>query len=382
VARWLKVTKPTPRRLDLSMFSSKQIRKLATQCGVKGGGTLSLFQARKKIAHIINMGTVYNDDTISNPKTTATERRCNTLMRITNACFHSDLKDRFIDLNDVKKRADYEMAHGGNPVKDFWVQVSEITNDSERNGDLGVVLEAQPGEDEHIINWIADGDCNLNDWTVQTYLSCQQNMNDCMKAREICLAKGMRVSGHHSNDFWTYATNTSFTKLRKASPPVPARAVYYCHVLCTKNPDIDGKFASFLTEKLKSDSEVDLTGDAGISQETGGGSKRKAAIDTLVQGLSTATAEMSKVFEKKQEKQDESKLWNEYFTVSEKFLELKENPSKLPLLCNMSIRVRMLEKSLGIGTDQSITVGVVGIPPEVVTVADRDCNSEVTGSNI
>jgi hypothetical protein len=147
VARWLKVNKPTPRRLDLSLFSSKQIRKLATVCGVRGGGTLSLFQARRKIAQVINMGTVYNDDTIANPKTTASERKVNTLMRITNACFHADMKDKFIDLNDSKKRANYEASHGGNPVKDFWVHVSELTNDSSRNGVLGVVLEAEEGED-------------------------------------------------------------------------------------------------------------------------------------------------------------------------------------------------------------------------------------------
>jgi hypothetical protein len=380
VAWWLKVNKPTPRRLDLSIFSSKQIRKLATQCGVKGGGTLSLFQARRKIAQMINMGTVYNEDTIANPKTTSSERKVNTLMRITNACFHSDMRDRFIDLNDAKKRADYEAAGGGNPVKDFWMKVSEFTNDSMKNDVLGVVLEAEEGEDERLRGWVTQGECNLNDWTLQTYMSCQQNMNDCMKAREACL-RGMRMSGHHSNDMWTYAINTTFTKLRKSSNPVPAKAVYYCHVLCEKHPDIDGKFASFLNEKMKSDSEVAPLGAAGVPQE--GSSNKRKAMDSLVQGLSQATSDMTKVFAKKQSKRDESELWNDYFAVSERFLEMKEQPNKLPLLRNMSIRVRMLEKSLGIQPDQSITVGVPGIP-EVVTVSARGDNStsDVTGNMI
>jgi hypothetical protein len=383
VGRWLKVNKPTPRKLDLALFTSKQIRKLATNCGVKGGGTMSMFQARRKIAQIIHMGTVYNDDTIANPKTTGSERKINTLMRITNACFHADLRDKFIDLNDAKKRGDYEAAHGGNPVKAFWVQVSELTNDSTRNDVLGIILEADVGGDERLRGWVDIGKCNLNDFTLQTYLSCQQNMNDCMKAREACL-RGLRTSGHHSNDMWTYAINTDFTKLRKASLPVPAEAVYYCHVLCQKNPDIDGKFAAFLNERLKSDSEVAPTGVAGVSsqQEAVGAGKRKA-IDTLVQGLSVATSEMTKAFEKKQDKRDESHLWNDYFAVSDKFLEMKDDSNKLPLLCNMSIRVRMLEKALGIPPEQSITVGVAGIP-EVVTVIAKDCTtstSDVTGNN-
>lgn len=146
------------------------------------------------------------------------------------------------------------------------------------------------------------------------------------------------------------------------------------------HPEIDGKCAAFLPEWLKSDSEVDLTGHAGVSQKSG--NKRKA-IDTLVLGLSTAIAEMSKAFGNKQDRKDEAKLWNEYFAVSDKFLEMKEQPSMLPLLRNMSIRVRMLEKSLGITPEQSITLGVAGIPPEVVTVVDKDCGtSDVTGNNI
>ena len=73
VARWLNVNKPTPHKLDLATFNSKQIRKLAQNCGVKGGGNLTLFQARRKIAMSITMGIVYNDNTIANPKTTGSK---------------------------------------------------------------------------------------------------------------------------------------------------------------------------------------------------------------------------------------------------------------------------------------------------------------------
>ena len=74
-------------QLDIAKFSSKQIRKLAQQCGIKGGGNMTLFKARRAIAQYLDMGTVYNDNTIANPRTTADERRCNTLLRLINTCF-------------------------------------------------------------------------------------------------------------------------------------------------------------------------------------------------------------------------------------------------------------------------------------------------------
>lgn len=382
VAKWLKVKKPNIRTLDLAMFNSKQIRKLATNSGIKGGGNMTLFQARKKIAQAINMGTVYDDTTIGNPKTTQSERKVNTLMRLLNVCFHKTAKDKFIDLNDAKKRADYEAAHGGNPIKHFWKTVSESTNDSEKNSVFGIVLEAQLGEDERLRDMVLAGVFNLNDFTIQTFLSAQQNVNDVMKAREACLRGGLRVSGHHSNDLWTYATNSTFTKLRKNSTPVPAAAVYYCHVLCLKHPEIDGKFAAFLDEKLKSDSEIDMVGDAGV-QEGSSSSKRKASIDSLVASLVTTTSDMSKVMQAKQQEKvsrDERAIWDEYFVVSERFLKTKEDASRLPLLCNMAVRLRMLEAMLAITTDQSVTNGVDGIPPiaEVVTVATSNTNDSTS----
>ena len=395
VARWLNINKPVPRKLDLAAFSSKQIRKLALKCGVKGGGNLTLFQCRRRIAMSITMGTVYNDNTISNPMTTTAERKVNTLMRILNACFHSDMRDKFIDLNDAKKRADYERAQGGNPVKDFWVQISEFTNDTTRNDVLGVVLESRDDEDEHLKEFVADGAFNLNDFTLQTYISCQQNVSDCMKARENCL-KAMRMSGHHSNDLWTYCGNHSFTKLRKASPPVPAKAVYYCHVLCTKHPDIDGKFATFLSENLKSDSDVDLSGSADCPKDNS--RSKSKALETLVQSIASATTEMTSFFaEKKQQQQQKQQhegnlvtveeearkrtLWAEYLDLASKFLEMKEDPSKLPLLSNFAIRIRELETLCGIPQQQSVTNGITGIPAVVfATVGGTPSTSDVTSN--
>jgi hypothetical protein len=140
-----------------------------------------------------------------------------------------------------------------------------------------------------------------------------------------------------------------------------------------------------LSERLKSDSAVDLTGEAGVSQESSTGNRKKAAsLDALVLKLDKAATAMTTNFESKQRQQpqqrqdDNRDVWQEYFSVSEKFLELVGQPNKLALLVNMSIRVRYLEKVLNI--DQSVTIGVDGIPPvlQVVTLATKDSTSEVT----
>jgi hypothetical protein len=80
VAPWLPVNKPVPHRFDLAAFNSKQIHRLAIVCGVKGGGNLTLFQCRGKMAVSITMGSVYNDNTIANPNTTTAEQKVNTLL--------------------------------------------------------------------------------------------------------------------------------------------------------------------------------------------------------------------------------------------------------------------------------------------------------------
>jgi hypothetical protein len=220
VARYLNVSKPEPHQLDLMMFNSKQIRKLAVACDVKGGGSMTLFAARKGIAMAKTMDIAYKNKEIANPNTTAKERKVNTLMRLLNACFHSECKALFIDLNDTKKRKDYEHANGGNPIKKFWTTVSEMTNDTERNAELGVVLESRESEDEHLHEMILKNHVNLNDFTTQTYVSAQQHVYDCMKARENALGPGgMTQSGHHSNDLWTYVFNPKFTKFHVNMQP-------------------------------------------------------------------------------------------------------------------------------------------------------------------
>jgi hypothetical protein len=69
VAKWIVLIKgkPSEERLDVVNFSSSNIRKLALACGVKGGGNLTIFNARRKIAQSILSGSVYTDATTCTP---------------------------------------------------------------------------------------------------------------------------------------------------------------------------------------------------------------------------------------------------------------------------------------------------------------------------
>ncbi|CAB9521713.1 unknown protein [Seminavis robusta] len=110
VAMTMTVRKDQPNEevLDLSKFTSKDVRALALKCGVRGGGNMTIFTARMEIARSIQMGTMYTDLSIANPGSDAAAVRINTLIKLLNICFHADNFTAFVALNDSKGRKDYE----------------------------------------------------------------------------------------------------------------------------------------------------------------------------------------------------------------------------------------------------------------------------------
>jgi hypothetical protein len=83
---------------------------------------------------------------------------------------------------------------------------------------------------------------------------------------------------------------------------------------------------------------------------------------------------------------DESRkrvLWAEYLDLAGKFLAMKEQNAMLPLLCNFAIRIRELEKLCGIPGEQSVTLGIAGMPIEVfATVGSTpSTRSDVTSTS-
>ncbi|CAB9516537.1 unknown protein [Seminavis robusta] len=144
VAKWLilKEGKPEEKRYDIADFNHQQLRDLAAKCKLKGSGSMSMWKARMELAAWAKSGTIYSDNSIANPFTTAQEKKTNTYMRIIQTCFHPSLVQRFVDLNDRNKRKQFEQNSGQDPVKSFMVEVSNMYNDTSFNETLSKIVNS------------------------------------------------------------------------------------------------------------------------------------------------------------------------------------------------------------------------------------------------
>lgn len=373
VAKWFVTRrgKPNEKRYDLLDFNHQQLRKLAGKCGIKAYGTLSTWNCRVQIAAFVRAGTMYKEHGIANPFTTGQEKRLNTYMRIVNVCFLPNMVQRFVDLNDSKKRQDFELSGGGDPIKSFFVEASNTCNDPSMNHILSRVAGAEEDGDPHLYDWNAAGDFNLNDFDPQTYLTCQSKAYDMLKSRELALA-GMRKSGTHDSDFWNFCSNPHYLKWRSAGQPIPAQAVYYCHQYCLQYPAIDGKFADKLAENMKSDSNIPMSGEAGQHSSyrdrklTKGEKELMAKMENVLQQQKESAERTYKQREEyidlqKEEsaKTSERETWKEYLLLSKDFKAMKSenDPDNICMLRNLAKRLRKLEIALNIDVADTITGG-------------------------
>eukprot|EP00797_Seminavis_robusta_P032266 Sro718_g192200.2 (351) ;mRNA; r:30777-31829 len=348
-----------------------------------------MFNCRKEIAMWKTMGTMYKATDIPCPQTTLQQRRLNTLMRLINVCFHKRFVHNFIDLNDAKKRKHYEEAHGGSPIKHFFQEVSTFMNDPSNNAELMVLI---PDDFGHIEQFKENGDFNVSDYNQQTVKSCHQHMRDLMKARETCMQKGMKASGNHASDFWDYATNKTFTRVRKNEAPLPAKAVLYVNVRCTEYPAIDGKFASMLQDSLKSDSDKDMEGTADSGEKKTTAAKREKAImerfDTVRDEMKE---EQQKTYQQRQqyiairqqemEEERRSKAWDEYRQLGREYNLMTDanNPLNDRYRENIADRLRQLEKILGIKKKKTMVIELSSDSSSDEDVANKQSNKSDNG---
>ncbi|CAB9508919.1 unknown protein [Seminavis robusta] len=368
VAKYFVVRRGTQdeKKYDMAIWSNSQLRAFCLKCSIKGGGNLNMYDCRKEIAMWKTMGTMYKATDIPCPQTTLQQQRLNTLMRLVNVCFNKKFVQKFIDLNDAKKRKHYEEAHGGSPIKHFFQEVSSFMNDPCNNAELMVLI---PDAFGHIEAFEENGDFNLSDYNQQTEKFCHQHMRDLMKARETCMAKGMKASGSHDSDFWSFATNKTFTRVRKNEAPLPAKAVLYVNVRCTEYPAIDGKFSSMLQDSLKSDSDKAMEGTADAGEKKSSAAKREKAIMERFDNVrDEMKEEQQKTFQQRQQyiaiREEEmkaerrSKGWDEYRQLGREFLLMTEaeNPVNDRYKENVAARLRELEAFLGIKKKKTMVI--------------------------
>ncbi|CAB9524091.1 hypothetical protein SEMRO_1493_G277250.1 [Seminavis robusta] len=164
-----------------------------------------------EIARSIQMGTMYTDLSIANPGSDAAAVRINTLIKLLNICFHADNFTAFVALNDSKGRKDYEeqplseQGVSGNPVKDFWLLVSDTMNETDDDS-FDTVLGLQEGENDRLSAWNQENGFNLKDISRgHTFKTVKQHVCDLMKSRERCRME-MKKSAFMSNDLKSDST--------------------------------------------------------------------------------------------------------------------------------------------------------------------------------
>ncbi|CAB9517746.1 unknown protein [Seminavis robusta] len=306
VAMTMTVRKDQPNEevLDLSKFTSKDVRALALKCGVRGGGNMTIFTARMEIARSIQMGTMYTDLSIANPGSDAAAGR-----------------------KDYEEQPLSEQGVSGNPVKDFWLLVSDTMNETDDDS-FDTVLGLQEGENDRLSAWNQENGFNLKDISRgHTFKTVKQHVCDLMKSRERCRME-------------------------------MKKSVYYCDYLCVQQPAIDGKFAAFMDEDLKSDSTVDFTGSA----DSAGSKAGKLAVSAVVESLATATTDLKEAMSQRNnatEEVSQTKSWNDYFDVCDRYCKLKEDirngdSSKARMVGAMEVRIRQLEAHLKIVPAKSV----------------------------
>jgi len=361
--------KPNEKKWDLQELNSHQIRRLALNFGCSKVGSSSKFECRRQMALKVDGGVTHGNLDIPNPTSTAKDKKVNTMMRILNAVFSPTLVDRFVTLNDQKKRADFEAASGNSPHKDFWKDVSNMVNDAESNRELTVVLDSMEDENERLFLTVTEEFINLSDHVQQTHETCKQHVLDAMKACHHCM-EARASTGNHANDLWGHCINAKWTKLRKKDPPVPAVVVHCCDVLCLKHPAIDAAFTESLGEAFRSDSTCAPSSAGSVTSSSSRASLIASFQDcmTNVQEKSSSSAQHQQaILDLKKRKVDEeleSKNWTECSEACERFDRLLTSRTCMTLCRNLAKRILQSEAKLNIPRSESVTVATEFFPTQ------------------
>ena len=367
VAKYIRVgshEKNNYQEIDINRFNYDIVRKIAANFGCKNVSAASKFECRRKMALRKTSGTVYNLEDIANPVAEAADKKINTYMRVINACFLPEFFDQFIHLNDSKNRKDYEAAGGGNPIKSFWVEISNTVNDTEHQ-DVSIIQFTEEDDGDHRIkSLIETGGLKLADFNQTTNNNCSQMMKDVTKAYEK-VSGAMKRSGHHCVDMWNYL-NRSHLQVR-SNYVVPGTPVYYYGLLAKAHPGIEGSWNYCLDESLQSDSTTkpsDTTDCRSTSTVTTSTRKDHARNEILEAIQKTTTLLHGQDSEGRQQLlQAQTKLaednrcreqWKEYDMLGQRILDLKDRSGSEQMLRNLARRVHALETDLGIPSDCSI----------------------------
>ena len=334
------------KKWDLDQLHSEQLRSLAQNFGCTHLGSAGKFKCRMAMARRVEMGVVYNNQKIQNVTTMASEKYCNTLMRLINACFLPDNVGRPSELNDHLKRKDFVAnSTARNPLTTYWIEIADTVNDADLNDTLAVLLDSGEDEDPHLHEMVLNQTVNLCDFNQGTSSSFELNMKHLMKARSNCL-NAQTTSGTHEDDFWNFL-QPKFLKVKNKL--VPGGAVYYHHVMCLKYPSIDAAYVSILSNDLKSNSletptDEEKKSPAVKDQFLSAFQEQGQQLQQIAKEAASRTSELIGL----QKEQATSAKWSQYEQLVTKLEKHSGLSGNARLVFNLARRVKSLELELDI----------------------------------
>ena len=144
-------------------------------------------------------------ENLPNPNQSEHQLKASTLLWLVNVAFMPDVYSRLRDINDMKKRKDYEGQSGErNPVKAFYGELSDVLNDTEHNDTIGTLFldylnEEQPRDKEGSLvetktlrSLVKADDLDPSHFHSTAGKWCAVNFRDLMTAR--CQPRGLCAS--------------------------------------------------------------------------------------------------------------------------------------------------------------------------------------------
>jgi hypothetical protein len=239
--------------LDIDSLSLDRVRALCRHVGVKNVSSTPKWLCRYGIAAKISVVGKFLKNPVV-PTASKEGQSLNSLLRLANAVFHDDIRDRVFTVNDKKDRSDHET---GNTEKAIYASLVELYNQTSCDRLLDEVLDPFEGKDDDDEDVRKD---YLN--TLPEYLNA--NPRDFIPFVDAAAAKVkvsllfqirktindlMDVSGTNDSDVMNFIDSARFKV--KGAKSVPKLGMYYFYYRCEEYPGIDAKFCPLLDEWMK-----------------------------------------------------------------------------------------------------------------------------------
>jgi hypothetical protein len=179
----------------------------------------------------------------------------NNIVHISNVVFSHEFFESFMELNDIKTRADHELHE---MPKNFWENVADTVNATDDN-DTTALLVVLPVEDMHYEEIAV---LDLKQYDIITADSVKKKVMVLLKIRKL-IQENMTLSGEHDSDPFNFV-EVAMRKLGKSG--LTLLGCYYFFKLCDANPEVDVRYSVQMDAFLRGNTDNDLSSDQKSSE--------------------------------------------------------------------------------------------------------------------